>query len=64
MICGGKIKDYTVHLDPTTEPEPILVNSDEQAEAIAYMFVAKTLEELENGYHGAPAGDRLVLRSS
>ena len=64
LICGGKIKDYTVHLDPTTEPEPILVNSDEQAEAIAYMFVAKTLEELENGYHGAPAGDRLVLRSS
>ena len=64
LICGGKIKDYLIHLDPTTTPEPILVNDDEQAEAIAYMFVAKTLEELENGYHGAPAGDRLVLRSS
>ncbi len=64
LNCGGAIRDYIIHLDPTVSPEPILVNSDDKADSIAYMYVAKTLEELENGYHGAPSGDRLVLRSS
>jgi hypothetical protein len=28
------------------------------------MYVAKSLSELQNGYHGAPPSDRLVIRSS
>lgn len=64
LICGGKLTDYFIHLDPTESPEPVLVNSDIKAESIAYFYVAKTLEELQNGTHGAPPGDRLVIRSS
>ena len=64
LICGGKLTDYIVHLDPTETPEPILINADQKAESIAYVYVAKTLAELQNGTHGAPAGDRLVIRSS
>ncbi len=64
LICGGKLTDYFIHLDPTLEPEPYLVNPDQKAESIAYMYVAKSLEELQNGTHGAPPGDRLVIRSS
>ena len=64
LICGGKLTDYLIHLDPTSTPEPYLVNPDQKAESIAYVYVAKTLAELQNGNHGAPAGDRLVIRSS
>jgi len=66
LMVGGEPKDYYKHLDPTTNPiEPIAVNdSTELAESIVYVYVAKTLEELQNGYHGAPPGDRLVIRSS
>ncbi len=64
LICGGKLTDYLIHLDPTATPEPYLINADQKAESIAYVYVAKTLEELQNGTHGAPAGDRLVIRSS
>ena len=65
LICGGVVKDYIKHLDPNVTPAPILVNNDYvKAESIAYMYVAKSLEELQNGTHGAPPGDRLVIRSS
>ena len=64
LICGGKLTDYTIHLDPTATPEPYLINPDQKAESIAYVYIAKTLAELQNGTHGAPAGDRLVIRSS
>ena len=64
LICGGKLTDYLIHLDPTSTPEPYLVNPDQKAESIAYVYIAKTLAELQNGTHGAPAGDRLVIRSS
>ena len=66
LMVGGEPKDYYKHLDPTTTPiEPIAVNDiSELAESVVYVYVAKTLEELQNGYHGAPAGDRLVIRSS
>jgi hypothetical protein len=66
LMVGGEPKDYYKHLDPTTSPiEPIAINDiTELAESIVYVYVAKTLEELQNGYHGAPPGDRLVIRSS
>ncbi|MEY4332101.1 MAG: hypothetical protein RLZZ196_839, partial [Bacteroidota bacterium] len=66
LMVGGKPKDYYIHLDPTTSPVlPIDINDSlNLADSIAYMYVAKTLEELQNGYHGAPAGDRLVIRST
>jgi len=66
LLVGGEPKDYYIHLDPTTSPvEPIAINDiSELAESIVYVYVAKTLEELQNGYHGAPPGDRLVVRSS
>jgi hypothetical protein len=64
LICGGTLQDYFIHLDPTSTPEPYLINSDVKAESIAYVYVAKTLKELQNGTHGAPPGDRLVIRSS
>jgi hypothetical protein len=66
LMVGGKIKDYIVQIDPTTSPvEPIRVNPPgEEAESIAYLYVAKTLEELQNGTHGAPPGDRIIIRSS
>lgn len=64
LIVGGKVKDYYIHLEkdiPRTGP--IQIGLGEEAENIAYMYVAKSMEELTNGYHGAPASDRLVLRS-
>ena len=66
LMVGGKLTDYTVQIDPTTSPvEPIRVNPvGEEAESIAYLYVAKTLEELQNGTHGAPPGDRIIIRSS
>jgi hypothetical protein len=66
LLIGGKPKDYYIHLDPTTSPVlPIDINdSSNLAEGIAYMYVAKTSEELQNGYHGASAGDRFIIRST
>jgi hypothetical protein len=66
LLVGGSIKDYRIHLDPTDTPVvPISINdASELAEGIVYMYIAKTNKELDNGFHGAPGGDRLIIRSS
>jgi len=65
LMVGGKIKDYFLYLEKDiNRTEPIQINVGEEAEYIVYMHVAKSMKELLNGYHGAPASDRLVLRSS
>lgn len=65
LMVSGKPKDYILYLPKNVEPnDPIQIGDGEEAESIVYMYIAKTQEELENGYHGAPAGDRLVIRST
>jgi hypothetical protein len=64
LMVSGRPKDYIIYLPKNVEPNtPIQIGDGEKAESIVYMYVAKTQAELENGFHGAPAGDRLVIRS-
>lgn len=65
LIVGGSIKDYRIKLKTTDPVAPRAVNNiNELADGIAYMYVTNVEKELDNGYHGAPASDRLVIRSS
>ena len=65
LLVGNIVKDYFITLDPANTPGPVQINSgSELATALVFLYVAKTSAELLNGTHGAPAGDRLVLRSS
>jgi hypothetical protein len=47
--------------DPT--PTPLLIDAD-KIQRLAYLAVGKTLTEIDTPTHGAPPGDRIVIRSA
>jgi hypothetical protein len=47
--------------DPT--PAPLLIDTD-KVQSLAYLSVGKTLAEIDTPTHGAPPGDRIVIRSA